>query len=103
VDGIDPVGLFVAVAPDGEWVGVNELHTPIDPHTLRNGLTGVLAQWRGNGIAYALKLTSARAALARGFTHVRTGNHSINAPMLGINERLGFRREVAWVTVKKGV
>ncbi len=103
VDGIDPVGLFVAVAPDGEWVGVNELYAVSNaaPHTLRNGLTGVLAHWRGNGLAYALKLASARAALARGFTHVRTGNHSINAPMLAINERLGFVRQAAWVTLRK--
>ncbi|THF70081.1 GNAT family N-acetyltransferase [Deinococcus sp. Arct2-2] len=105
VDAIDPVGLFVAVAPDGQWVGVNELYlvSPAHPHTLRNGLTGVLAHWRGHGVAYALKLASARAALARGFTHVRTGNHSINAPMLGINERLGFVREAAWVSVRKEV
>lgn len=104
VDQIDPAGLFVAVAPDGEWVGVNELYaqSSASPHTLRNGLTGVLAHWRGRGIAYALKLASARAALARGFTHVRTGNHSTNAPMLAVNARLGFVREAAWVSVRKG-
>ncbi|WP_019009674.1 hypothetical protein [Deinococcus aquatilis] len=104
VDQIDPAGLFVAVAPDGEWVGVNELYivSSTSPHTLRNGLTGVLSHWRGVGVAYALKLASARAALARGFTHARTGNHSINAPMLAINARLGFVREAAWVSVRKG-
>ncbi|MFB9992383.1 N-acetyltransferase [Deinococcus oregonensis] len=98
VDQILPEGLFVAIAPDGEWVGMNELYMVSNtaPRTLRNGLTGVLVHWRGNGIAYALKLASARAALTRGFTHVRTGNHSINAPMLAINGRLGFVREAAW-------
>ena len=57
-----PEGLWLAVAPNGEWVGVNELHLPVSsqPHMLQNGLTGVLPAWRGQGIAYALKLAAAR-------------------------------------------
>ncbi|MEF2277725.1 GNAT family N-acetyltransferase [Deinococcus sp. YIM 134068] len=100
---LNPVGLFVAVAPDGEWVGVSELYLPIPtrPGTLHNGLTGVLPAWRGHGVASALKLAAARAALERGFTHSRTGNHSGNRPMLAVNTRLGFVREAAMVTLMK--
>ncbi|ACO46449.2 GNAT family N-acetyltransferase [Deinococcus deserti] len=100
-----PEGLFLAVAPDGQWVGISELHMPIPqrPGTLHNGLTGVLPDWRGQRLALALKLAAARAALSRGFTQSRTSNHSINRPMLAINERLGFVREAAMVTVKKDV
>lgn len=100
-----PEGLWLAVAPDGEWVGVNELHLPVSsqPHMLQNGLTGVLPAWRGQGIAYALKLAAARAALERGFTHARTGNHSVNRPMLAINAALGFVREQATLTLRREV
>lgn len=100
-----PEGVFLAVAPDGQWVGISELHTPIPqrPGTLHNGLTGILPGWRGQRLALALKLAAARAALSRGFTHSRTSNHSLNRPMLAINERLGFVREAATVTLKKEV
>ncbi|MFD1730767.1 N-acetyltransferase [Deinococcus malanensis] len=100
-----PEGLFLAVVPDGQWVGVSELHMPIPqrPGTLHNGLTGVLPGWRGRRLALALKLAAARAALSRGFTHSRTSNHSINRPMLAINDRLGFVREAATLTLKKDI
>ncbi|CAM3217825.1 N-acetyltransferase domain-containing protein [Deinococcus saxicola] len=98
-----PEGVFIAVGPTGEWVGLSELHLPIAtrPGTLHNGLTGVLPGWRGHGVALALKLAAARAALERGFTHSRTGNHSINTPMLAVNERLGFIRDGARVTLRR--
>ncbi|THF85950.1 GNAT family N-acetyltransferase [Deinococcus sp. KSM4-11] len=100
-----PEGFFVAVSPAGDWVGVSELHTPMPsrPGTLMIGLTGVLAAWRRHGIAYALKLAAARAGLERGYTKVFTGNHSRNAPMLAINEAMGFVRESAWLTLTKEV
>lgn len=73
------------------------------PGHLHNGLTGVRREWRGHGLGLALKLAAARAALARGFTHSHTGNHTGNAPMLAINDRLGFTREAATVTLKRAV
>ena len=62
----------------------------------------MLPAWRGHGAAHALKL-AARAALSRGFTHSRTGNHSVNRPMLAVNGRLGFVREAAMVTLRREV
>jgi hypothetical protein len=40
----------------------------------------------------AVKVEAVRRAQAAGFTHVRTDNHERNAPMLAINDRLGYRR-----------
>lgn len=100
-----PQGVWVAVAPGGEWVGLSELHleNAARPGTVQNGLTGVLPGWRGQGLALALKLAAARAALARGYTHARTNNHSINRPMLAVNAKLGFVQESATVTVRREV
>ncbi|MVN87211.1 N-acetyltransferase [Deinococcus sp. HMF7620] len=102
---LDPRGFMVALAPDGQWIGTTQLSQtiPARPGTLHNGLTGVLAPWRGRGLGLALKLAAARAALARGFTHSRTGNHAVNRPMLAINERLGCVREAAVVTLTRAV
>ena len=100
-----PEGLFIAFTPQGEWVGLSELFQPIESRsgTLHNGLTGVMKDWRGHSIGLALKLAAARAALSRGYTHSRTTNHSVNRPMLAINEKMGFQKESATVTMIKRV
>ncbi|PTA69877.1 N-acetyltransferase [Deinococcus arcticus] len=102
---VDPRGILIALSPDGEWIGTSQLAQPVPTHPgmLHNGLTGVLAPWRGRGLGLALKLAAARAALPRGYTHARTSNHAVNRPMLAINERLGFVREAALVTLVRGV
>lgn len=98
-------GLWLAVAPGGDWVGLTGLYEPIPsrPGTLHNDLTGVRPEWRGHSLGLALKLAAARAALERGFTHARTSNHSLNLPMLAINDALGFVRETARIILMKKV
>jgi lambda repressor-like predicted transcriptional regulator/GNAT superfamily N-acetyltransferase len=95
-----PAGPLLAVQ-EGEWIGVTELYTPYVavPGMIRQGLTGVRRGWRGQGAAWALKLAGAERAKAQGLTGIRTGNHTVNAEMLGINAALGFVREPARVTL----
>jgi GNAT superfamily N-acetyltransferase len=90
-------GFFVAVAPDGRYVGISMLfHSQAGAH-LDTGLTGVHREWRRKGIALALKLRAIAYARALGVPQIRTDNASTNRAMLSINEALGFERQPAWV------
>jgi len=57
------------------------------------GLTGVRREWRGKGIALALKLMAMRWAQRSGYVCIRTGKASNNVPILTLNKQLGFVRE----------
>ncbi|GGQ95206.1 N-acetyltransferase [Deinococcus ruber] len=97
-----PSGPLIAVH-SGEWVGLTELYQPMLPRpgTLRQGLTGVRREWRGNGVAWALKLKAAARAQAQGWRQILTSNHVNNREMLGINEAMGFVKEPALVVLKR--
>jgi|GEM_PF-688876 len=94
-----PQGHFVALRND-ELIGVSELYASSRPGTLQTGLTGVKREYRRLGVAQTLKVAAARHARDSGFRYVRTSNHTVNRPMLGINEAMGFEKEPAWVTLE---
>ena len=71
------------------------------PHLLYTGLTGVRRSHRRKGIALALKLRAVDYARRHGIEEVRTWNASTNEGMLGINIRLGFQRQPAWIDFVK--
>ena len=54
-------------------------------------MTAVLREWRGRGVAAALKRATVGWAIANGLEALETGNDVDNAPMRAINARLGFR------------
>jgi ribosomal protein S18 acetylase RimI-like enzyme len=77
--GETPVALsHVSLLPDGSG------HNP---------LTGVARAYRGRGLGLAVKVEALRCARAAGLRAVSTHNHTTNAPMLAINQRLGFKRQ----------
>jgi len=92
-----PEGCFVAVTPDGRYVGFTGLYKDSGDGLFNTGLTGVLREYRGSGIAQALKLKATLWAREQGARGIRTFNASTNAPMLAINLRMGFVRRPAWV------
>jgi RimJ/RimL family protein N-acetyltransferase len=91
-----PEGSFVAV-DGGRYVGLSDLEDKGDPEALDTGFTGVLREYRGRGIALALKLRAIEYAKRRGAKRLTTGNDSNNRRMIAINDALGFKRTPAWV------
>ncbi|HXF82911.1 MAG TPA: GNAT family N-acetyltransferase, partial [bacterium] len=80
------------------YVGESHLkRSEADPGVLWQQLTGVLHDYRGLGIATALKVRTVEYAQVMGYREIRTFNSSRNGPMLAINARLGFVRQPAWV------
>lgn len=91
------------LAKDGErYVGLSVLQRRLaQPEVLSQQLTGVLREYRGMGIAMALKLQTVRYARAHGYREIRTGNDALNRPMLRINEAMGFVKQPAWISFEK--
>lgn len=98
-----PEGFFLAFdrSDPGRPVGLSELYRTERPGWLSTGLTGVGRAYRRQGVALALKVRAASYAKAQGMLVITTRNHTTNGAMLGINERLGFARQPAWITLKK--
>jgi GNAT superfamily N-acetyltransferase len=65
------------------------------------GYTAVDRAYRGRGIAAAVKLETLAQAIDLGATAVRTDNDGQNAPILHINERLGYRPIPGWLEFAK--
>jgi GNAT superfamily N-acetyltransferase len=79
------------MAFDGEQcVGLSAVGYFAGDNSAYNMMTGVLAAYRGRGIAQALKLRSIRAAKDWGAAFIRAHNDSNNGPMLAINRKLGY-------------
>lgn len=75
------------------WVGLSAIGIyPEDQHAY-NAFTGVLREYRGRGLAQALKLQTIRLAQQKGMHYVRTDNDSKNAAMLAVNRKLGYTPE----------
>ena len=96
-----PDGYFLA--KDGaRYVGLSSLsRADYSPAVFKQGLTGVLRAYRGRGIATALKLETVRYARAHGYAEIRTWNAAGNAPMLRINDALGFRKDPVSVELER--
>jgi RimJ/RimL family protein N-acetyltransferase len=93
------------IAKDGsKYIGLSTVwRIDREPKGLGQGNTGVRREYRGRGIAIALKLNMIDYAKQNGYTRVKTWNDSINAPMLAVNIKLGFKREVVWLTLEKNL
>lgn len=82
------------VAVQGErWAGVTSVAVYPEKRLAYNSYTGVRREFRGHGLATALKLLAIRMARRHGLQGMRTNNDSENGPMLAVNRRLGYEPE----------
>lgn len=85
-----PEGSFVALAGD-EIVGCAGLMRDDDhPDRAENSLTAVRRDWRGRGLARALKQTVIAWAVANGLRELYTWTQDGNENMRAVNEKLGY-------------
>ncbi|MCP4547442.1 MAG: GNAT family N-acetyltransferase [bacterium] len=92
---------FMVALDDDAYVGMSNLSKCAVKIRLETDFTGVLREYRGKGIATALKVRVLSRARELGYSEVRTSNDSTNESMLGINWRLGFVKEPAWLDHEK--
>jgi GNAT superfamily N-acetyltransferase len=81
------------------WAGIAAIGIyPADGHAY-NAFTGVLREYRGRGLAQALKVQTILLAKKEGMRYIRTHNDSNNAPMLAINRKLGYKPEPGYYKI----
>ncbi|MBA3329799.1 MAG: GNAT family N-acetyltransferase [Actinobacteria bacterium] len=99
---LDPDGSITVLAGERPvsfaWLLVDREHGVAE-----HEMTGTLPELRGRGLARLAKLAAIRWARDHGVTCLLTANDADNAPMLAVNERLGYRPTVVRDEVVKVV
>ncbi|MEJ1934128.1 GNAT family N-acetyltransferase [Nostoc sp. NIES-2111] len=70
-------------------------------HEVYSFFTGVAPGWRGQGLGIALKRRLIEVTRGQGIAAMRTTNLDRNRPALRMNEKLGFRRAMGSVELRK--
>jgi mycothiol synthase len=95
-----PEAAFLAVS-GGEVVGCAGLQPDTDfPERAENALTAVRRDWRGRGVATALKQTTLAWAADNGIREVYTWTQRGNDDMRRLNERLGYITRTESISVR---
>jgi RimJ/RimL family protein N-acetyltransferase len=98
-----PDGCVVAVAA-GEVVGYAGLTArDADEGTAEHLLTAVRREWRGRGVALALKRAQIAWARSAGFSRLVTYNDAPNEPMRALNAKLGYVSRPASIQLRAPV
>lgn len=86
---------------DGDVVGISMLAYPPTRGNVWTDWTGTARSIRGKGVARALKCETVAQAIALGVRRVRTENDGQNAPILHLNEEMGYERIPGWIQYLK--
>lgn len=96
----DPATSHVAWEGD-QIVGVCWGFVSDVPGRFEQGLTAVVRERRGRGLARAMKRIAIEAAAQRGYQSIVTDNDTRNEGMLALNDSLGFHRMSALISMRK--
>jgi ribosomal protein S18 acetylase RimI-like enzyme len=96
-----PDGSFIA--KDGDrYIGQTDVNlSETISGGVTQGFTGVLREYRRQGIATALKLRAIRYAREKGYKIIQAHNRPVQAGILALNEKLGFRTLFSYVSLEK--
>ncbi|MCU0611496.1 MAG: GNAT family N-acetyltransferase [Candidatus Eisenbacteria bacterium] len=97
-----PAGQLIAV-DKARWVGVCAVQLLPQSQKAYNVMTGVLREYRGRGIALALKIMAIRYAREHGARVLYTSNASNNAAMVALNRKLGYQPQPGKYLLAKSV
>jgi len=98
-----PEATFAALA-GGELVGMAGLNRDPDrSDRAENALTTVRRDWRGRGLARALKQTTIAWASQRGIREIYTWTQTGNENMRAVNERLGYVERDMTINVRRAL
>ena len=95
-----PEGMFLALA-NGDVIGCAGLERDADhPERAENALTAVRRDWRGRGVASALKRAALAFAAEQGIREVYTWTQRGNDDMRRLNEHLGYATRAESIRVR---
>ena len=86
---------------NGQMIGFAAGFHDTELNQFEQWLTGVHSDYRKKGVALALKVAQATEVKRLGIATIKTDNDTRNAPMLKVNDKLGFVRQPAVVTLGK--
>ena len=96
-----PGATFIALdTVSGEYVGFSDL-LDYGNNRLMAGLTGVRREYRGRGIASALKKYGCWFARAHGYNGITTFNAADNTAIAAVNKTFGFIEMFSWLHYEK--
>lgn len=84
-----------------EVVGMSLIEYPPGRGVPATEFTGTSPRHRGRGVARALKYETVAQAIALGATRLRTDNDSQNAPILHLNEEMGYEPMTPYIELHR--
>ena len=86
---------------DGHMVGFTAGYHDQENDHFDQWLTATHRDFRGQGIAFALKVAQVTEAKRLGIGKIKTDNDTRNKPMLAINDKLGFVRQPSVLSLSR--